>query len=107
MKSVILVLSLITASLSFAVEKKETRKPNSDGACATEAGAAAMGLVKGLGQDVTVSKVALIGSRKNQETYSVKLEGSGFSSAETNKPLTVKLYDLGDGCGLKSITLQP
>ncbi len=105
MRSIILAFSLLTTSVTFAAEKKGARKPSSGGVCASQAGLAAMGLVKGLGQDVTVSKVELVRSSKNQETYTVKLEGNGFSSAETNKPLTVKLFDLGDGCGLKSISL--
>lgn len=106
MKLLILSAVLIATSFSQATEKNVKRKPNSGHPCSEAAGLAAQGAVNGLGQDVSISSVTFIGAIKNLEIYKVKLASKpGFSSAETEKLITVRLYDLGDGCGLKSVSL--
>ncbi|MES2803199.1 MAG: hypothetical protein V4654_11950 [Bdellovibrionota bacterium] len=106
MKKIILsILIVATSSVSFATEKKQARKPNTE-VCSAEAAQVALGAVKALGRDVTVSKVTFVKEEsKRVLKFSVKLEGNGFISPETDKPLTVRLVDYDDSCGFKSISL--
>lgn len=102
MKIIVLLAIALSTSTTFA----KSRKPASmDGACQTQAGEAVVGAVKGLGQEVTLETIQLMFVKGNHETYKVKLKGNGFSSAETNSEITVKVWDMGDGCGLDSIEM--
>ncbi len=79
-------------------------------ACEQYAKDAVVGLVKGLGQDVAVQSIKLTDSSAkdgvSQETYQVKLEGKGFTSAETYGVWTIQLNDLGSGCNFSSLSLN-
>lgn len=106
MKFIVLLALVLSTSTTFAKDKKSSRKPAStSGACESQAGEVAAAAVKALGQDVTIESVRTDFIKSNHETYKVKLKGNGFSSAETNKMITVKLWDMGDGCGLDSIEM--
>lgn len=105
MKLIVLLALVLSTSTTFAKDKKSRKTASTTGACETQAGEAAAGAVRALGQDVAIESVKIDFIKANHETYKVKLKGNGFSSAETNKVITVKLWDMGDGCGLDSIEM--
>ena len=105
MKLIILWAIALSASTTFAKDNKSRKPASAAGACETQAGEAVAAAVRALGQDVTIESVRTDFIKSNHETYKVKLKGNGFSSAETNKVITVKLWDMGDGCGLDSIEM--
>lgn len=75
--------------------------------CKNDAGNAVLGLVRGLGQEVSLESVVLKSTKKNAETYTVKLAPQRYhSSPETNKKWEITLYDVGDGCMFKSLSLR-
>ena len=74
MKITVLIALILTASTIFANNKTNSRKPaNAEEAlCQAEAGAAAQGAVKGLGQDVTIESVKVDFIKGKYETYKIR-----------------------------------
>ena len=106
MKITVLIALILTASTIFANNKTNSRKPaNAEEAlCQAEAGAAAQGAVKGLGQDVTIESVKVDFIKGKYETYKIRLRGNG-ATAETTETILVKLTAEDGRCGLRSIEM--